>query len=190
MNFYLDNKAVCETSEIGEGTRIWGFTHVLKGAKIGKYCKLGEQVFVENEVIIGNFCTIKNGVALWNGVHLQDHVFIGPAAVFTNDFRPRAFRNLSSENFRETLVRRGATVGAGSVIVCGVTLGEFCMVGAGSVVTKDVSAHSLVVGNPAREIGKVCFCGEGLTTENFCSFCNLPLEKHSLESLLKSAPRR
>lgn len=184
-SYYVDSRAVCETSSVGEGTRIWGFTHIMEKARIGKNCKLGEQVFVEGEVAIGDGCTIKNGVALWDGVTLEDHVFVGPYAVFTNDLRPRAFLR---KPFLKTLVKRGATIGANSVVVCGVTVGEFAMVGAGSTVLEDVPAHALVVGNPARVVAKLCYCGERLRDQELCPACAVPLSQNSLEAVMARFP--
>ncbi|MCB0403420.1 MAG: N-acetyltransferase [Bdellovibrionales bacterium] len=160
--FFVHEKAICESQKIGEGTRIWGFSHVLPGAVIGKGCNLGEHVFVENHVSIGNGCTIKNGVSLWDKVTLEDDVFVGPHAVFTNDMNPRAFSKKGQAGFLPTHVCRGATIGANATIVCGVTIGEYAFVGAGAVVTRDVAPYTLVVGNPARAIGKVDKSGNRL----------------------------
>jgi acetyltransferase-like isoleucine patch superfamily enzyme len=149
---FIHDRALCESEKIGEGTRIWGFTHVLAGAVIGKDCNLCEHVFVENKVTIGDGCTIKNGVALWDLVTLENDVFVGPYVVFTNDLRPRAFLKRGSSQLLPTRVKRGATLGANATIVCGTTVGEYAMVAAGAVVLRDVPAHTLVAGNPANEI--------------------------------------
>jgi UDP-2-acetamido-3-amino-2,3-dideoxy-glucuronate N-acetyltransferase len=155
--------ALCESEQIGDGTRIWAFAHVMPGARIGSRCNLGEGVYVEGAVVVGNDVTVKNGVALYDGVTLEDEVFVGPNAVFTNDLRPRSgVRKRSVASFAATRVLRGATIGANATVVCGVTVGASAMVGAGAVVTRDVAAHALVVGNPARQAGWVCACGDKL----------------------------
>ncbi len=178
-DFFVHPLAVCDSASIGSGTRIWAFTHVLKGATIGAHCNLGEHVFVENSVKIGDHCTIKNGVAIWDFVTLEDGVFIGPYAVFTNDLRPRAFLRKPPSEFLPTRIKRGATIGANATLVCGVTVGEYSLIGAGSVVVRDVPPHTLLVGNPARAIGRVCFCGESLDPHDFCAACQLPLPANS-----------
>lgn len=171
----MHQRAWCESSEIGEGTRVWAFSHVQERVRVGKNCNIGEHVFVENNVTIGNHCTIKNGVALCDGVTLEDGVFVGPYVVFTNDLRPRAFRRQPRRPFVKTQLNRGSSVGANATIVCGITLGEFCMVGAGSVVLRDVAPHALVVGNPARPVARICFCGERLQ-HNVCPRCGTGIE--------------
>jgi acetyltransferase-like isoleucine patch superfamily enzyme len=179
-NYFVHEKGWCESSQIGEGTRVWAFSHIMSGAKIGNHCNVGEQVFIENKVVIGNHCTIKNGVAIWDEVTLQDGVFVGPNAVFTNDLRPRAFLKRGSQFYLPTLLKEGCTLGANVTIVCGVTIGEFAMVGAGSVVTRDVAPFTLVAGNPAKEIGRICFCGERLNPRDYCNFCQKLLSENSV----------
>jgi UDP-2-acetamido-3-amino-2,3-dideoxy-glucuronate N-acetyltransferase len=147
--------------EIGSGTKIWHFSHVMPNCKIGANCNLGQNVNVASNVRIGNNVKIQNNVSLYTGVELEDDVFCGPSMVFTNVMNPRSHVNRKSE-YRRTLVKRGASLGANSTIVCGTTIGEFAFVGAGAVVTKDVAAHALVVGVPARQIGWVCECGTSL----------------------------
>ena len=147
--------------EIGSGTKIWHFSHVMPNCKIGTNCNLGQNVNVASNVRIGNNVKIQNNVSLYTGVELEDDVFCGPSMVFTNVMNPRSHVNRKSE-YRQTLVKRGASLGANSTIVCGTTIGEFAFVGAGAVVTKDVAAHALVVGVPARQIGWVCECGTSL----------------------------
>lgn len=148
--------------EIGEGTQIWHFTHVMDHAKIGDNCTLGQGVHVAPGVVIGNDCAIQNGVQLFTGVTLEDDVFVGPCAVFTNVVTPRAFVERKQE-FKPTLVKRGASIGANATILCGVTIGEHAMIGAGAVVLHSVPPHRIVVGNPAREVGWACRCGVRLT---------------------------
>lgn len=147
--------------EIGDGTKIWHYTHVMAHSKIGAACMIGQGAHVGPDVVIGNRCSIQNGVQLFRGVTLEDEVFIGPCAVFTNVLTPRAFVNRKAE-FKSTLIKRGASIGANATIVCGVTIGEFAMVGAGAVVTKDVRPFELVYGVPAMHRGFVCRCGEVL----------------------------
>ena len=137
---------------IGAGTRIWHWTHVSAGARIGRDCSLGQGVYVGNKVAIGDKVKIQNNVSVYDGVTLEDGVFCGPSCVFTNVFNPRAAIERKNE-YRPTLVRRGATIGANATIVCGATLGEYCFIGAGAVVTSDVPAYALMAGVPARRIG-------------------------------------
>ncbi|MFQ5458123.1 MAG: acyltransferase, partial [Myxococcota bacterium] len=149
-----------EDVEIGEGSRIWHFSHVMAGARIGRRCSLGQNVVISPRVRIGDNVKIQNNVSVYTGVTLEDDVFCGPSMVFTNVVTPRSGtpRN-RPEDFHPTLVRRGATIGANATIVCGVTLGRYAFVGAGAVVTKDVPDHAIVVGNPARLHGFACECG-------------------------------
>ncbi len=147
---YLD-----EDVEIGEGTRIWHFCHIQKGAKIGRGCSLGQNVNVSNNVIIGNGCKIQNNVSLYEGVELEDGVFCGPSCVFTNDLTPRARFPKGRTHYKKTLVKEGASIGANATIVCGHIVGRYAMVAAGAVVTKDVPDYALVAGVPARVMGKV-----------------------------------
>lgn len=148
---FVHPQALVESSHIGAGTRVWAFAHVLPGARVGRDCNLCDGVFVENDVVVGDRVTVKCGVQLWDGVRLHDDVFVGPNATFTNDLRPRSKRR--PEKFLETVVEEGASIGANATILPGVRIGQFAMVGAGAVVTKDVPPHARVVGNPARIVG-------------------------------------
>jgi UDP-2-acetamido-3-amino-2,3-dideoxy-glucuronate N-acetyltransferase len=146
-------------AQIGEGTRIWHWVHVCTGAQIGAGVSLGQNVFVGNKVIIGNQCKIQNNVSVYDNVTLEEGVFCGPSMVFTNVYNPRSLIERKNE-YRDTLVKRGATLGANCTIVCGVTIGEFAFIGAGSVVNKNVPAYALMVGVPARQIGWMSEYGE------------------------------
>lgn len=150
--FCHDSAVVDEGAEIGDGSRVWHFVHVCGGARIGRGVSLGQNVFVGNRVTIGNDCKVQNNVSIYDGVTLEDGVFCGPSAVFTNVYNPRSLIERKDE-YRHTLVRRGATLGANCTIVCGVTIGEFAFVGAGAVVTRDVPDFALIVGSPGRQIG-------------------------------------
>lgn len=164
QEFYVNDFAVVDDNvEIGEGTKIWHFSHVQSGAKIGKKCVLGQNVNVGNNVEIGNFVKIQNNVSVYEGVTLEDYVFCGPSMVFTNILDPRSkYPQVGAEYYINTLVKEGASLGANSTIVCGHTIGRFAFVGAGAVVTKDVPDFALVVGNPARIIGWMSEGGERL----------------------------
>ena len=148
--------------EIGAGTKIWHFTHVMTGARIGRSCNIGQNVVISPEVVIGDNARIQNNVSIYTGVILEDDVFCGPSMVFTNVVNPRSHVSRKHE-YRQTLVKRGATLGANSTIVCGHTIGRYAFVGAGAVVTKDVPDYALVVGNPGRVAGWMCQCGVKLT---------------------------
>jgi acetyltransferase-like isoleucine patch superfamily enzyme len=152
-------QALVESEQIGDGTRIYAFAHVMPGAVIGRNCNIGDHVFIESGVVLGDNVTVKNGVSIWDQVHIADNVFLGPNAVLTNDRHPRRGDGWEPA---ETWIEEGATVGANATIVCGVRLGRRCFVGAGAVVTRDVPAHGLVTGNPARRRGWVCHCGQPL----------------------------
>lgn len=173
--FVHESAYVDQGAKIGRGTRIWHFSHVMAGAQIGERCSLGQNVFVARNVKVGNDVKIQNNVSLYEGVILEDDVFCGPSCVFTNVKTPRsAFPRNRSEDYVPTLVKRGASIGANATIVCGVTIGEWALVAAGAVVTKDVPAHALVAGVPARRIGWVCQCGLPLqfnVSEATCPEC-------------------
>jgi acetyltransferase-like isoleucine patch superfamily enzyme len=161
-SFFKHSHALVESSEVGEGTRVWAFAHVMQGARIGRNCNICDHAFVESGALLGDSVTVKNGVSIWDGVTLEDNVFVGPNAAFTNDMNPRAEIKKTREQFLPTLVRRGASIGANATIICGVEIGTYAFIGAGSVVVNDIEPYSLVVGNPARPIGYMCECGERL----------------------------
>jgi len=152
--------ALVEALDIGEGTRIWAFAHVMKDARIGRDCNIGEHCYIEQGVTLGNNVTVKNGVNVWMGVTIEDNVFLGPNCVLTNDPNPRAYIKKSADSLVETLIRNNATIGANATIVCGVTIGQYAFVGAGTVVIRSVPDFALVVGNPARQIGWMCECAQ------------------------------
>ena len=152
---------VDEGAQIGEGSRVWHFVHVCGGARIGKNVSMGQNVFVGNKVTIGDNCKIQNNVSVYDNVHLEEGVFCGPSVVFTNVYNPRSLIERKSE-YRETLVKKGATLGANCTVVCGVTINEYAFVGAGAVINKDVPAYALMVGVPAKQIGWMSEYGEQL----------------------------
>ena len=165
--FVHETAVIDDDVELGTGTKVWHFCHVLAGSRIGANCVFGQNVMVGPDVTVGDGCKLQNNVSLYRGVALEDDVFCGPSAVFTNVLTPRAFIDRKDE-FAPTLVRRGATIGANATIVCGVTIGSFAMVGAGAVVTRDIADHALVVGNPARAVGWVSRAGERLGAGLVC----------------------
>ena len=191
---FVHPSAICECEQIGEGTRVWAFAHVMDGAIVGSHVQIGDHAFVEHGARIGNRVTIKNGAMIWDGVTLEDDVFVGPGVIFTNDRYPRSPRMPGrAQRYRErenwltpTLVRRGASIGAGAVIVCGVTIGAFAVVGASALVTRDVPDYRLVVGHPAREAGWACSCGRPLPESLICAECGCAY-RHAGQSI---APNR
>ena len=152
--FKHESSYVDEGAEIGEGTKIWHFCHIMSGAKIGSNCSLGQNVNVGGKAVIGNGVKIQNNVSIYDRVEIEDDVFCGPSMVFTNVINPRAFVERKTE-YKKTVLKKGCSIGANATVVCGVTIGEYALVGAGAVVTKDVPPYSLVYGNPARVQGKV-----------------------------------
>lgn len=162
MSYYKHDSAIVdEGAQIGEGSRVWHFAHVCGGAVIGKGVSLGQNVFVGNKVTIGDKCKIQNNVSVYDNVYLEEGVFCGPSMVFTNVYNPRSLIE-RKDQYLDTLVKKGATLGANCTIVCGVTIGEFAFVGAGAVINKDIPAYSLMVGVPARQIGWMSEFGEKL----------------------------
>jgi UDP-2-acetamido-3-amino-2,3-dideoxy-glucuronate N-acetyltransferase len=180
--FKHDSAFVDQPSEIGEGTKIWHFTHVQSGAKIGNNCVFGQNVNVANNVTIGNYCKIQNNVSIYEGITLEDYVFCGPSMVFTNILNPRCkYPQVGSKFYVKTLVKEGASLGANCTIVCGNTIGRHAMIAAGSVVTKDVPDFALVVGVPARIVGWVSEAGKKLFFDkDGFAYCNKSGRKYKL----------
>ncbi len=171
---------VDEPVEIGKGTKIWHFTHVMSGARIGGNCIIGQNVFIGSGAVLGNNIKVQNNVSIYDGVILEDGVFCGPSMVFTNVFNPRSFISRKQE-FRKTLVRTGATIGANVTIVCGNTIGQYAFIGAGSVVTKDVLDYALIYGNPGKVKGWVCQCAEEISFRSgkaVCKTCGKEYKKN------------
>lgn len=168
--FVHETAVIDENATIGEGTKIWHFSHVLSGSKIGSQCNIGQNVVTGPDVTIGNRCKIQNNVSVYKGVTLEDDVFCGPSMVFTNVYNPRAAIRRMDE-IRPTLVKKGATIGANSTIVCGATIGSYSFIGAGSLVRGDVADYALMVGNPARQVGWMCECGVRLNKDFTCDAC-------------------
>lgn len=178
-----DSAIVDDGALIGDNTRVWHFVHVCGGAQIGQGCSLGQNVFVGNKVTIGNNVKIQNNVSVYDNVHLEDDVFCGPSMVFTNVYNPRSFIERKTE-YRDTLVKKGATLGANCTVVCGVTIGEYALVGAGAVVNKDVPPFALMVGVPAKQIGWISKYGEQLSlplTGNGQAVCEHTGDKYCLK---------
>lgn len=172
MSYFVhETSFIDDDVSIGEKTKIWHFCHIQKGASIGENCSLGQNVNVSNHVRIGNGCRIQNNVSLYEGVELEDYVFCGPSCVFTNDLTPRAKYPKGAANYKKTLVKEGASIGANATIVCGHTVGKWALIGAGSVVTKDVPDHALILGVPGVQTGWVCECGAILDGSLRCSCC-------------------
>jgi UDP-2-acetamido-3-amino-2,3-dideoxy-glucuronate N-acetyltransferase len=169
--FVHESSYIDEDVEIGEGTKVWHFSHVMQGARIGRNCKLGQNVLVGPNVRIGNNVKIANNVSIYEGIALEDDVFCGPSCVFTHVRRPRSAYPAGHANYLTTLVKRGATVGANATILGAATIGECALVGAGAVVTKDVPAYALCLGNPARVRGWVCECGKSLAFTGGMAVC-------------------
>ena len=168
--FVHESSYVDDGAEIGAGTKIWHFCHVMPRARIGERCNIGQNVLVSSDVILGNNVKIQNNVSLYTGVIVEDDVFLGPSMVFTNVINPRSHVSRKDE-YKKTLVRKGASIGANATIICGTTLGKYCFVGAGSVVTKNIPDYALAYGSPARVRGWMCQCGERLKFEDDRAVC-------------------
>jgi UDP-2-acetamido-3-amino-2,3-dideoxy-glucuronate N-acetyltransferase len=161
---------------IGDGTKVWHFSHIHTGAEIGEQCSIGQNVNVSNNVKIGNGVKIQNNVSVYEGVELEDYVFCGPSMVFTNDLTPRSKYPKGSAAYKRTLVKYGASIGANATVVCGNTIGSWAMIASGAVVTKDVPDHALMAGIPAKQIGWVCECGLPLKDNYRCNECSRSYE--------------
>jgi UDP-2-acetamido-3-amino-2,3-dideoxy-glucuronate N-acetyltransferase len=168
---YVDEGAI-----VGPDTRVWHFSHIMPGARIGSHCSIGQNVNIGGKAVLGNGVKVQNNVSIYDDVIIEDDVFCGPSMVFTNVINPRAFVERKHE-YRRTLVKKGAAIGANATIVCGSALGEYCFVGAGSVVTKDVPAYALMYGSPARQHGWVCKCGVKLNEGLACPDCGKKYEE-------------
>lgn len=169
--FVHESSYVDDGVKIGQGTKIWHFSHIQSGAVIGNNCSFGQNVNVANNVKIGNGVKVQNNVSIYEGVELEDYVFCGPSMVFTNDLTPRAKYPKGSVGYKKTVLKEGATVGANATIVCGHTIGKWAMIAAGAVVTKDVPNYALMAGVPAKQIGWVCECGEIMKESGTCPKC-------------------
>ncbi|MDR2337619.1 MAG: N-acetyltransferase [Deltaproteobacteria bacterium] len=181
MSSFIHNTAhIADNVQIGEDTKIWINTQVRENVKIGRNCNIGKDCYIDHGVIIGDNVKIQNGVSVYNGVTIENDVFVGPNVVFTNDYYPRATN--SDWEIKKTLIKRGASLGANSTIVCSHIIGKYAMVGAGSVITHDVSPYSMVVGNPAKQIGNVCTCGHPIKN-NLCTKCGKFFNINSIKDI-------
>lgn len=169
MEYFRHPNALVETNMVGKNTRVWAFAHILPKAVIGENCNINDHTFIENDVVLGNNVTVKSGVYIWDGIRILDNVFIGPNVTFTNDLTPRSKQY--PERFVQTVVEEWASIGANSTIIAGNRIGKYAMIGAGSVVTKDVPDFTLWYGNPAKFIGYVCKCGNKLSNDYICIKC-------------------
>ena len=185
MNEYYvhESSYVDDNVEIGKNTKIWHFCHIMSGAKIGDNCSLGQNVNVGNNVSVGDGCKIQNNVSLYEGVEIEDYVFCGPSMVFTNDLTPRSKYPKGSAGYKKTVLHTGATVGGNATIVCGHDIGEWAMIAAGAVVTKNVVPYALMAGVPAKQLGWVCECGCILPSSLNCDHCGRKYKK--LGSIIK-----
>ena len=183
--FVHESSYVDEGCEIGEGTKIWHFCHIQSGAKIGKKCSLGQNVNISNNVIMGDGCKVQNNVSLYEGVELEDNVFCGPSCVFTNDLTPRAKYPKGRANYKKTLIKEGASIGANATVVCGHTIGRCALIGAGAVVTCNVPDYALMLGIPTRLVGYVCRCGERLNFHEENAECATCGRKYQMNANLE-----
>ncbi len=174
--FAHETAVIGDGCTIGAGTKIWHFSQVMSGACIGSECVFGQNTFIADAVQIGNRVKVQNNVSLYNGIQISDDVFLGPSCVFTNVKTPRAFVDRRSE-FQKTFIANGVSIGANATIICGITIGEYAMVGAGAVVSKSVAPHALMTGVPAQQVGWVCTCGSVLNESLRCTECSLQYKK-------------
>lgn len=183
MSGFIHPTAVLdEGCQVGEGTKVWHFTHLMPGSVIGRNCTLGQNVMVASKVVLGDNVKVQNNVSLFEGVICEDDVFIGPSAVFTNVINPRSAVSRKDE-FRQTLVKKGATIGANATVICGITIGEYAFIGAGSVVTRSVPAYALVMGNPAKQTGWMSEMGQKLDfDEKGLAVCSESNQHYKLEN--------
>lgn len=170
--------------QVGVGTKIWHFSHIQSGARIGKNCSFGQNVNVSNNVIVGDGCKVQNNVSLYEGVELEEYVFCGPSCVFTNDLTPRA-RYPKNHKYKYTLIKHDVTLGANCTILCGHTVGEYATIAAGAVVTRNVEPHALMAGIPAKRIGWVCECGQVLNQEMGCPDCGRKYEMYNNSAIIE-----
>ena len=180
--FIHPSSIVEEGAQIGKGTKVWHFCHLMPGSKVGEHCVIGQNVFIDNNTFIGNGVKIQNNVSIYNGVNIGEDVFVGPSVVFTNVTNPRSFIERKNE-FKRTLIKKGATIGANATILCGVEIGQYAMIGAGAVVSKSIPDHALVMGNPARQTGWVSKAGHKLVFDDRNhAFCPQGHEGYILEN--------
>lgn len=179
--FSHETAIIDEGCIIGNGSKIWHFSHLMEGAKIGKNCNIGQNVFIANDVVLGNNVKVQNNVSLYSGVQCEDDVFLGPSMVFTNVKNPRS-AIVRKDEFQETIIRKGATIGANATIVCGTSIGKFAFVAAGAVITKNVVDYALMKGVPAKQDGWISEFGEKLEFENDIATCKATKQQYKLEN--------
>jgi UDP-2-acetamido-3-amino-2,3-dideoxy-glucuronate N-acetyltransferase len=182
-DFFVHSSSIVDDgAQVGAGTKIWHFCHLMSSCRIGEHCNIGQNVYIDNNVVIGNGVKIQNNVSVYNGVVIEDDVFLGPSMVFTNVINPRSFIE-RKEEFRKTVVRKGATIGANATIICGIEIGAYAMIGAGAVVTKDVLPYALVTGNPARQTGWIGQAGLKLDfNKEGIAFCPQTRRRYKLKN--------
>ena len=176
--FVHESSYVDEPCKVGKGTKIWHFTHIMPNCEIGERCNIGQNVVISSGVTLGNNVKIQNNVSVYTGVHCEDDVFLGPSCVFTNVINPRSHVSRKDE-YKETLIGQGASIGANATIVCGNHIGRYALIGAGTVVTKNVPDYALMVGNPARQLGWMCQCGEKIHFHDDVAVCLVCSKKYS-----------